>query len=254
MDINDKTIAITGAARGLGAAMATRLAAKGARLALVDLAEESMQSCAEACRASGAQDVAVFAANVADEAQVQAVFAAVSDRFGALHALVNNAGITRDALTVKVKDGVIADRMSLQQWQQVIDVNLTGTFLCGREAAAAMIELGCGGCIINISSISRHGNVGQVNYSASKAGVEAMAVVWAREFARHGIRAASISPGFIGTDMVMAMKPEAREKLTAGIPCRRVGNPDEIASAVEFILENDYVSGRCIEVDGGLRL
>ena len=117
-----------------------------------------------------------------------------------------------------------------------------------------MIERQCQGCIINISSISRAGNMGQVNYSASKAGVEAMAVVWAKEFARYGLRSASIAPGFVGTEMVMAMKPEAREKLTSGIPLGRIGDPDEIASTVQFILENDYVSGRCFEIDGGLRL
>jgi 3-oxoacyl-[acyl-carrier protein] reductase len=117
-----------------------------------------------------------------------------------------------------------------------------------------MIEFGEGGCIINISSISRAGNMGQANYSAAKAGVEAMAVVWAKEFARYGIRAASIAPGFIGTEMVMSMKPEAREKLTAMIPARRVGTPDEIAHTVQFIFENDYLSGRCVEIDGALRL
>jgi 3-oxoacyl-[acyl-carrier protein] reductase len=144
--------------------------------------------------------------------------------------------------------------MTLEQWQLVIDVNLTGVFLCGREAAAKMIELGCEGVIINISSVSRHGNMGQVNYSATKAGVHAMAAVWAREYARYGIRTASSSPGFIGTEMVMAMKPEAREKLTAHIPLQRMGDPDEIASTVQFIFENDYVSGRSFDIDGGLRL
>jgi 3-oxoacyl-[acyl-carrier protein] reductase len=127
-------------------------------------------------------------------------------------------------------------------------------FLCGREAAATMIETGSRGCIVNISSISRAGNMGQTNYSAAKAGVAAMAVAWARELARYGIRAASIAPGFIGTEMVMAMKPEARDKLTAGIPLGRIGDPDEIAATVQFIFENDYVNGRCLDVDGGLRL
>jgi len=111
-----------------------------------------------------------------------------------------------------------------------------------------MIELGCPGCIINISSISRYGNMGQANYSAAKAGVAAMAVVWAKELARYGIRAAAIAPGFIGTE------PEAREKLSANIPAQRIGDPDEIAHTVQFILENDYISGRCIDVDGALRL
>jgi 3-oxoacyl-[acyl-carrier protein] reductase len=254
MELRDKAIVITGAARGLGAAMAARLAHSGCRLALVDLDAAALDASAEGCRAAGAADVAIWTANVASEPAVEALFAAVAERFGALHGLVNNAGITRDALTLKVTDGELVGKMTLEQWQLVIDVNLTGTFLCGREAAARMIELGCQGCIINISSISRLGNMGQANYSASKAGVEALAVVWAKEFARHGIRAAAIAPGFIGTEMVMAMKPEAREKLTALVPARRMGDPDEIASTVQFIFENDYINGRCFEIDGGLRL
>lgn len=254
MDLAGKTIVITGSGRGLGAAMATRLAATACRLALVDLDEDALAATADACVAAGAQDAKFYTANVADEAEVEGLFAAVAADFGALHGLVNNAGITRDALTLKYREGELVSKMTMEQWQAVIDVNLTGVFLCGREAAVKMIECGEGGCIINISSISRAGNMGQVNYSATKAGVEAMAVVWAKEFARYGIRAASIAPGFIGTEMVMAMKPEARDKLTAMIPARRVGTPDEIAHTVQFIFENDYLSGRCIEVDGALRL
>ena len=254
MELQDKVIAITGGGRGLGAAMAQRLAARGCRLALIDLDDATLTDMASRCEQAGAPKVATYKVNVSSEPDVEQLFADIGSDFGALHGLVNNAGITRDALTLKVKDGQITSKMSLAEWQLVIDVNLTGVFLCGREAAARMVELGCEGVIINISSISRHGNMGQVNYSATKAGVQAMAVVWAREFARYGIRAASIAPGFIGTEMVMAMKPEAREKLTAHIPLRRMGEPDDIARTVQFILENDYVSGRCFDIDGGLRL
>ncbi len=254
MDLKDKTITITGGGRGLGAAMAARLASAGAKLALVDLDGEALTATADGCRRAGSPEVKVYKVNVAKEDEVVALFESIASDFGELHGLVNNAGITRDALTVKFKDGELVSKMTMDQWQLVMDVNLTGVFLCGREAAAQMIRMGCKGCIINISSISRAGNMGQLNYSATKAGVQAMAVVWAKELARYGIRAASIAPGFIGTEMVMSMKPEAREKLTAGIPARRVGDPDEIAHAVQFILENDYVSGRCIDVDGALRL
>lgn len=254
MELQGKTIVITGAGRGLGAAMAARLAHKSARLALVDLDDEALAKTAAACLDAGSPEAATYKANVASEPEVERLFAAVGERFGALHGLVNNAGITRDALTAKFDEGQLAGKMSLEQWQLVIDVNLTGTFLCGREAAIKMVELGSQGVIVNIASISRYGNMGQANYSASKAGVEALAVVWAKEFARYGIRAASIAPGFIGTEMVMSMKETAREKLTAGIPLGRMGAPDEIASTVEFIFENDYVSGRCFEIDGGLRI
>lgn len=253
MDLTNKTIAITGGGRGLGAAMAKRLATAGCRLALVDLDEDALGAIRDQCLAQGSPDVRSYEANVAVEEEVEALFQQVATDFRALHGLVNNAGITRDALTLKYRDGALVSKMTLEQWQAVIDVNLTGVFLCGREAAARMIELECAGCIVNISSVSRHGNMGQLNYSASKAGVQAMAVVWAKEFARYGIRAAAIAPGFIGTEMVMGMKPQAREKLTAGIPLGRVGDPDEIARTVQFILENDYVSGRCLEIDGALR-
>ncbi len=254
MDINEKVVVVTGGGRGLGAAMAKRLATCGAKLALVDMDADSLAVIAAECKEAGAAAVATYTVNVAIEAEVEALFKKVGEDLGAPHALVNNAGITRDALLLKYRDGEQVSKMSIEQWQAVIDVNLTGVFLCGREAAAAMIEAGQPGCIVNIASISRAGNMGQTNYSASKAGVEAMTVVWAKELARYGIRAMAIAPGFIGTDMVMAMKPEARDKLTAMIPTKRLGAPDEIAHTVQFILENDYLSGRCIDVDGGLRL
>lgn len=254
MDLKESVIVITGASRGLGAAMAERLAARQTRLALIDLQKDMLGATRDACRKAGALRVECYAANVAQAEEVAATMKTIAGDFGALHGLVNNAGITRDALTLKVDEGKVTSKMTLDQWQAVIDVNLTGSFLCGREAAAQMIEHDCRGCIINISSISRHGNRGQANYSASKAGVQALAVVWAQEFARYGIRAAAIAPGFIATDMVMAMKPEMREKIAAGIPMKRLGEPDEIASTAEFIFENDYVNGRCFDVDGALRL
>ena len=254
MDLAGKTIVITGGGRGLGAAMARRLAAAGCRLALVDLDEAALQSTADECREAGSPKVQGYIANVAKEDEVVALFDDVAADFGAIHGLVNNAGIIRDAMMLKYKDGKQVSKMTLDQWQAVIDVNLTAVFLCGREAAAKMIEAGEKGCIINISSISRSGNMGQTNYSAAKAGVQAMSVVWAKEFARYGIRSASIAPGFVSTELVMSMKPEAREKMTRPIPAKRLGEPDEIAHTVQFILENEYVNGRCIEVDGALRL
>jgi 3-oxoacyl-[acyl-carrier protein] reductase len=254
MDLAGKTIVITGGGRGLGAAMARRLAAAGCRLALVDLDESALESMANECSEAGSPQVQGYIANVAKEDEVETLFDDIASDFGAIHGLVNNAGIIRDAMMLKYKDGEQVSKMSLDQWQAVIDVNLTAVFLCAREAAAKMIEAGAKGCIINISSISRSGNMGQSNYSAAKAGVQAMSVVWAKEFARYGIRSASIAPGFISTDLVMSMKPEALEKMTRPIPAKRLGEPDEIAHTVQFILENDYVNGRCIEVDGALRI
>jgi len=192
--------------------------------------------------------------NVSKEDQVSGALDRLVADFGRLDVMVNNAGIIKDALLVKVKDGVVVGRMSLEQWQAVIDVNLTGVFLCGREAAERMIRLGNGGVIVNIASISKAGNAGQSNYSAAKAGVTAMAVVWARELARFGIRAASIAPGFTRTDILSGMPPEMLEKVTAPVPLRRLGLPEEVAHAAVFIAENDYFTGRSIDLDGGLRL
>lgn len=254
MDLNGSVIVITGASRGLGAAMAARLATRQCQLALIDLDADSLHETRAACLAAGAKRVKQYGANVAQEVDVVNVMREIAADFGAIHGLINNAGITRDGLTLKYKSGKLVSEMTLDQWQAVINVNLTGVFLCGREAAKHMIELGCSGCIVNISSISRHGNMGQANYSATKSGVQALAVVWAKEFARYGIRAAAVAPGFIATEMVMNMKPEAREKIAAKIPAKRLGQPDEIAKTVEFILDNDYISGRCIDVDGALRL
>lgn len=253
MDLNGKTIVMTGGGQGLGRAMAIELAQAGANMALIDLNEEPLAESVKLCEQAGGGAKA-YMANVAKEEDVIRVFDEIEADFSAVHGLVNNAGILRDGLMVKVKDGKIEKRMSLQEWQAVIDVNLTGVFLCGREAATRMIEKEVPGCIINISSISRSGNMGQSNYSAAKAGVAAMATVWAKELARYGIRTAAIAPGFIATDMVASMKPEALEKMAAGIPLKRLGEPAEIGQTAKFIFENDYISGRVFEIDAGLRL
>lgn len=253
MNVNGKVIAITGGAQGLGLAMARAFAARGAKLALIDINADVLASAREILAATQTQ-VETYQTNVADEASVIATFDAIAEQFGQLNGLINNAGITRDGLMLKVKDGQVADQMSLAQWQMVIDVNLTGVFLCGREAATRMINSGSEGVIINISSISKAGNFGQTNYSAAKAGVAAMAVTWAKELARYNIRTGAIAPGFIATEMVMGMKPEALEKMAAGIPLKRLGQPEEIAQMALSIFENDYISGRVFEVDGGLRL
>ena len=253
MNLNGKVVLITGAARGLGAAMARALATKHAALALVDRDAGALEGVRAELESSGTTARA-YTADVAAERDVISVYDRVVADFGALDVSVANAGILRDGLLVKAKDGVIQDKLSLQNWQAVIDVNLTGVFLCGREAAERMIRLGRGGCIVNVSSISRHGNFGQSNYSAAKAGVAALTVVWAKELARHAIRVNAIAPGFVRTEILAAMKPEALAKTAALVPAGRLGEPQEIAHTLLYILENDYLDGRIVEVDGGLRL
>jgi 3-oxoacyl-[acyl-carrier protein] reductase len=247
-----KAVVVTGSGRGIGRAIALKLAGQGANVALFDLNEADLQETAKLCTAKSVTARA-YRVNVADEGNVTDAMSQTVQDFGRLDGLVNNAGIVKDGLLVKVKDGAVAGGMSLEQWNAVIGVNLTGVFLCGREAAKHMIEQGNGGVIVNISSISRVGNAGQTNYSAAKAGVESMAVVWAKELARYGIRAGSVAPGFTNTDILSAMRPEVLTKLTAPVPLKRLGLTDEIAHAVLFIFENDFFTGRCLEIDGGLR-
>jgi 3-oxoacyl-[acyl-carrier protein] reductase len=253
MQLSNKVVAITGGGRGLGRAMALAFAAAGARIAALDINAADLKETCTQCKALGVR-AAPYQTDVVDESQVIASLDAVVADFGRLDVLINNAGITRDALLVKAKDREITSKMSLAQWNAVLNVNLTGVFLCAREAAERMIRLGNGGLIINVSSISREGNVGQTNYSAAKAGVAAMTVVWAKELARHGIRSAAIAPGFCATDILAAMKPELVARVTEAVPLRRLGDPAEIASTAVYIAENDFVNGRVIEVDGGLRL
>jgi 3-oxoacyl-[acyl-carrier protein] reductase len=253
MKIERSIIAITGAGGGLGAAMARRLAKQGARVALLDFRPDTLEQ-VKGELALPEEDCLALQCDVSQEEPVDRAFEQITSHFGGLDVLVNNAGITRDALMLKFRDGERVSRMSLEAWNAVINVNLTGVFLCGRAAAEQMVRAGNGGLIVNISSISRAGNMGQSNYSAAKAGVAAMTVTWAKEFVRYGIRVNSISPGFIGTELVMSMKPEALEKMTSMIPAGRVGDPDEIAHTVQYLVENDFVNGRDIAIDGGMRL
>jgi 3-oxoacyl-[acyl-carrier protein] reductase len=255
MKLSASTLIITGAGQGIGKGIALHLAHLGARLALIDLNAEQLQHVAHACEAAGSPAALPLTCNVADETAVIETFARIADHFGQIDGLINNAGITRDGMMIKVKDGKIDKRMSLTQWQQVIDVNLTGVFLCGREAASIMaLQANEDAAIINLASISRAGNVGQSNYAAAKAGVEALTVTWAKELARYKIRAMAIAPGFVETEMTQSMKPEALDLIRMAVPLGRMGQPEHIAHTVQFILENNYLSGRTIEVDAGLRI
>jgi len=253
MQVKGKTVIITGGGRGIGREMAKAFAERGANLALFDLDRADLDETARQCAAHGVR-ARGYIVNVTQEAAVAAGMDAVVADFGGNDVLINNAGIVKDGLLVKAKDGAVTGKMTLDQWQAVIDINLTGVFLCGREAAERMIKRGQGGVIINISSVSRYGNPGQTNYSATKAGVAAMAEVWAKELARYGIRTGSIAPGYTRTDILAAMRPEILEKLTAQVPLRRLGEVGEIAHAAIFIVENDFFTGRCVDVDGGMRI
>ncbi|HET8792136.1 MAG TPA: SDR family NAD(P)-dependent oxidoreductase, partial [Modicisalibacter sp.] len=231
MQLKGSIIGITGGARGLGLATAYKLGERGARLALIDMQSDALDQAVGALGEAGL-DAQAFSANVADETSVIDAFAGIRERMGPVSGLVNNAGITRDGLLIKAKDGQVEKVMPLTEWQQVIDVNLTGVFLCAREAASQMVSAKRKGVIVNISSISRAGNIGQSNYAAAKAGVVALTVTWAKELARHGIRVGAVAPGFIETEMTASMRPEILEKLTKGIPLGHLGQPEHIADSV----------------------
>jgi 3-oxoacyl-[acyl-carrier protein] reductase len=251
MRIEESVCAVTGAGRGLGCQIAIDLARKGAKVYACDLSNDAMVDVRQEAT-DRHLSIETLVCDVTDEASVSAFFGAIADREMRLDVLVNNAGIARDGLLVKVKDGQVA-RMPLADFRSVIDVNLVGVFLCAREAAAMMARRS-GGVIINLSSISRAGNFGQTNYSAAKAGVDAMTVTWGKELARYGIRVAAIAPGYTSTEMVRALDPAVRDSIIANVPLKRLGEPAEISQAVQFVIENDFVHGRVLEIDGGLRI
>jgi 3-oxoacyl-[acyl-carrier protein] reductase len=255
MNLSDIKCLVTGGASGMGRAFTLSLARDGADVAFCDLDEAGIAE-VEAAGQDLPGKVVGFVANVAIEQEVVRLIGDAYDALGGLNALVNNAGIFRDGLLVKPdkKTGSVR-KMSLDKWNAVIQVDLTGPFLCTREFAAKAIETGTRPAVlVNISSVSRHGNVGQSNYSAAKAGLVADTKLWANELARYGIRTGVVAPGFIDTPILQAMRPEILEALVKRVPLRRTGTTEEIYMAVKFILECDYFTGRCIDVDGGLTL
>lgn len=253
MQLKDSVIAITGAAQGLGFAMATTLAEQGAHIALLDRQAEQLQQATDEIANKGVTAKA-YVLDVTNEQQVEQAFAGIKADFGKLNGLVNSAGIMRDGMLLKVKEGKVADKMPLSQFQSVLDVNVTGTFLCGREAAALMVDSQSKGVIINVSSVSRAGNAGQTNYSASKAAVATMTVSWGKELARFGIRTGCIAPGLVNTAMAQQMRPDMLERFLSTVPLRRLAEVAELGHAARYIFESDYFTGRVLELDGGTRI
>ncbi len=248
MELKNKVIVITGAATGLGYAIAKSLIAEQAKIAIVDLNLEAAETAAALVIGSKG-----YAADVGIPNQVNDVFKRIKEDFGRIDALVNNAGILMDGMMISAKEQS-KKKLSVDKFKSVLDVNLTGSFLCAQAAAEHMIDQQRGGVIINISSISRAGNIGQSNYSASKAGVVALTTTWSKELAQYGIRTGAIAPGFIETDMTGSIPEHILSKIISKIPVRRMGSPKEIALGIKFILENEYFNGRVLEIDGGMRI
>src|SRR5438128_4995162 len=255
MQLSQLKIIITGAAQGMGAHFVRRLAEAGAQVAAGDVKVEGLGTLTEATRGLPGK-VHVNHLDVANEGDVGAFVDWAHGAMGGLNAVINNAGILRDGLLVK-KDKTTGEvtKLTKEQWDAVIAVNLTGATFMVRDVVAKMVAAEQKpGVIVNMSSIARHGNRGQSNYVSAKAALAANTVTWAREFAPFGVRVGAVAPGMIETPMTQGMNQKARDALVAAIPVGRIGLPEDIWLAVRFVLECDYFNGRTIDVDGGLSM
>lgn len=247
MELSGKNVVITGGARGMGKKFAVDLKKLGAKPYVVDVVQENLDTLKNETGIPGQ------VVDVSNEKSVETFFENYTLENSAPDILINNAGITADALFIKQKGDEIT-KFPFSNWEKVINVNLTGVFLCAREAAYHMVKHQVKGVIINISSISRAGNLGQTNYSAAKSAVDSLTVTWAKELSKFGIRVGAIAPGYINTEMVAKIRPDVLQKVIQNIPVGRLGEMEEISHAVQFIVRNDFFTGRIMEVDGGMRI
>jgi len=255
MQLSQMKVIVTGAAQGMGAHFARRLAEAGAQVAAGDVKEDLLAELAESTKGLPGK-VHTRKLDVSNEAEVGSFVEWAHDSMGGLNGLINNAGILRDGLLVK-KDrttGAIT-KLTKDQWDAVIGVNLTGATFMVRDVVAKMVATEQKpGVIVNMSSVARHGNRGQSNYSAAKAALAANTVTWSREFAPYGVRVGAVAPGMVETPMTQGMNQKARDALVAAIPVGRIGLPEDLWIAVKFVLECDYFNGRTIDVDGGMSM
>ncbi|MBI4893013.1 MAG: SDR family oxidoreductase [Acidobacteria bacterium] len=241
--LSGKVVVVTGAAAGIGRATAARFAAEGCRIAAWDVSQPEYPP-----------DWLAQKVDVRDAAQVEAAAAEVIQRWGRIDVLVNIAGILRDGMLVKTKDGAVVSSMSDEAFDAVINVNLRGVFVCTRAVVPHMITQG-GGVILNATSVvGLYGNFGQTNYVASKAGVIGMTKTWAREFGRHNIRVNAVAPGLISTEILAAMPEKVLDGMRQHTPLGRLGRPEEIAEAYLWLASSaaSFVTGAVLSVDGGI--
>ncbi len=246
MRLKNKVSIITGAAQGIGLATALKFAREGAIVVLCDLRQSSVDEAVASCTSAGGQAFG-HVVDVTDRPSVDAMVAAVLARHGRIDVLVNNAGITQDARLQK---------MSLAQFDAVIDVNLRGVFHCAQAVAGAMVEQGSG-VILNASSVvGIYGNYGQTNYAATKAGVIGFTKTWSRELGAKGVRVNAVAPGFVETPILHTIPEKVLQTMRNEVPMKRLGRPDEIASVYAFLASDEasYVNGAVIEVGGGMTL
>ncbi len=243
MRLQGKVALVTGAASGIGAATAKRLAREGALVAVNDAKAEGLEAVAGEIRAAGAKAL-VVPGDVARRADVERMVGETVRAFGRLDILINNAGINRDAMAAK---------MTEEQWDAVLAVNLKGTFLCAQAALPGMRERGWGR-VVNTSSVGSLGNIGQANYAASKAGVIGLTRTLALEYAKYGVTVNAIAPGPVMTAMLAGVPDPIKEKIIAQVPAGRIAAPDEIAGVHVFLASDDaaFITGQVIFVDGGM--
>jgi 3-oxoacyl-[acyl-carrier protein] reductase len=255
MKLSDLKIIVSGGAQGMGRHFAQRLVEAGAQVAIGDVNDVGLAETLEQCK-GGTGKLHARRLDVANEEDVASFIDWAHGAMGGLNALVNNAGILRDGLLVKKdRETGAVKKLGKDQWDAVLAVNLTGATLLARDVVAKMVETNSRpGVVVNISSIARHGNRGQSNYTAAKSALAANTVTWSKEFAPFGIRVGAVAPGMIETPMTQGMNQKARDALVTAIPVGRIGVPEDIWLGVRFVLECDYFNGRTIDVDGGLSM
>ncbi|MBQ9614770.1 MAG: 3-oxoacyl-[Selenomonadaceae bacterium] len=245
MLLDGKVALVTGASRGIGRAIAIRLAAEGAKVAINFAGNTEKAEAVKAEIEAAGGEALLVQANVADAAAVEEMVAKVVEAFGGIDVLVNNAGITRDGLLVRMKD---------EDFDAVLDTNLKGVFYCTKAVSKLMMKKRSGRIVNMTSVVGVNGNAGQTNYAAAKAGVIGFSKSAAKEFASRGITVNMVAPGFIDTDMTSVLSDKAKEAALAGIPLQRMGTPENVADAVAFLVSDQaaYITGQVIHVDGGM--
>ncbi len=253
IDLTGRVAIVTGGANGIGRATALAFARAGAHIAVWDRAEQAGQAVVAEIHEQGGQ--ALFAnVDVTTSSAVDAAVEAVVAQFGRVDILINNAGITRDARLVKMKQGELTGKMSEADFDAVINVNLKAVFTCTQAVAPLMIRQNYGRIISAASVVALYGNFGQTNYVATKAAVIGMTKVWARELGRYGITANAIAPGFIATEMTAAMPEDVLDQMVTHTPAGRAGTPDDIANGYLFLASDlaSFINGATLSIDGGL--
>lgn len=254
MELVNKNIIVTGGAGGIGSALVKELLLRGNTVCVIDNNKEAINKLEEQLSRKEKERLKINSVDASSFEEVESAVDDFYDEVGEIHVLVNNAAILDDGLLINVSRKGI-EKYPLENWNRTIGTNLSGYFYFSREVAEKMIAKRTKGVIVNVSSISSGGNLGQTSYAAAKSAVNALTVTWAQELALYGIRVAGLSPGMTDTDMPRkAMKDSMLDDWISKTPLRRMGKPEELAKGIIFILENDFVNGRTLEIDGGLRM